>query len=257
MDPNSLHDSGLLEQYLLGLTSREESLAVEELLASNPEFRKEMEHLRSQLGLYLEDVGLNEAAVKAASKPQETKLRQQVDRLLARNWRLSLARTGLAVLSVCLFCASLYFYRLSEGYQTAHIAEKARHVQDDHLHAQEMKHLASEVVHWDSLQTVVASSDHGNLQLHYLMADSMVLLDLSHLKGPAAGYAYHVHRQTEHGEQSLFIIDAGKVNALYPLNSASANLRIIYGPSVTHPSAPQPQTDLVAELSLADYRSPR
>lgn len=257
MEPNHIHDNGLLEQYLLGLTSREESMAVEEYLARNPEARRELDHLRSQLGLYLEDVGVNESVDKKARLPREEVLREQVDILLARNRHLSTFRTGLVALCLLLFATSFFFYRQSRNNHSAHIAEKARHVQDDHLHAQEIEHLTAEVVHWDSLHTVVATSDHGNLQLHYLLADSMVLLDLSHLQGPAAGYAYHVHRQTEQGEQKLWVVDAGKVNALYPLDSPDADLRIIYGPSVVLPSAPEPKLDLVAELSLADFRSQR
>lgn len=257
MKPNHIHDNGLLEQYLLGLTSLEESMAVEEYLARNPQARQELDHLRGQLGLYLEDVGVNEVMGHERAVPQETQFRQQISYLLSRNHRLASFRTGLIALCLLLFGTSFYFYDQSRDHHSAHIAEKARHVQDDHLHAQEMEHLAAEIVHWDSLHTVVASSEHGNLQLHYLMADSMVLLDLSHLQGPASGYAYHVHRQTEDGEKKLWIVDAGKVNALYPLDSHDANLRIIYGPSVTVPAEPEPTLDLVAEVSLAEFRSQR
>lgn len=257
MDPNYLRDNGLLEQYLLGLTSREESIAVEEYLARTPEAQQELEHLRSQLGLYLEDVGVGESASGPINQSNSAHSSNQINYLLTRNRHLTLLRSGLVTLCLLLFATSFYFYQQSRSNHSAHIAEKARHVQDDHLHAREMKHLEAAVIDWDSLHTVVASSDHGNLQLHYLMADGMVLLDLSHLQQPEHGYAYHVHRKTQHGEQKLWVVDAEKVNALYPVDNSDADLRILHGPSVAHPSSPQPKIDLVAELSLADVRSPR
>ncbi|MEM6772350.1 MAG: hypothetical protein AAF597_17370, partial [Bacteroidota bacterium] len=226
MDPNTLREEGLLEQYLLGLTNREESLAVEEYLARNPEANKEVEHLRRQLGLYLEETGLSEEIGRNRHLPGDAKASRQLKTLQGRVAQLSVVRTGLLILCCLLAVSSVYFYRLSQRYHADHLAERARHVQDDHLHAQEIEHLSAEVVHWDNLQTVVAASQHGNLQLHYLPTDSIVLLDLSHLKGPEAGFAYHVHRKTKEGEHPLFIVDAGKVNALYPLNNPAERLRI-------------------------------
>lgn len=251
MEPEFLQKNGLLEQYLLGLTSREESKAVEEYVANNPEARRELEHLRSQLGVYLEDTGFMEPDTGRENRLVTQEYREQRDYLQVKNHWLKLTRRALAVLSVILLISSVYFYRQSHQHSLALSAEKARHVQDDHLHAREIKHLTAEAVDWDALHTVVAASEHGNLQLHYLLSDSTVLLDFSHLQGPAAGYAYHVHHLTAHGEKSLFVIDAGEVNALYPLHNPDADLKILYGPAVAIPSGPQPQVDLVAELSLA------
>ncbi len=253
MDPEFVRNNGLLEQYLLGLTSREENIAVEEYLAQHPEARHELEHLRSQLGVYLDETGFMEPDNPGENRLATQKYREQRDFLRVKNHWLKLTRGALAILSVCLLVTSIYFYRQNNQHSLALSAEKARHVQDDHLHAREIKHLTAEAVHWDSLHTVVAASEHGNLQLHYLLSGKTVLLDFSHLQGPAAGFAYHVHHLTAHGEESLFVIDAGKVNALYPLHDPEAKLKILYGPTVAIPAGPQPKTDLVAELSLAGF----
>lgn len=252
MDLNSPEKNGLLEQYLLGLTTREETQEVEEYLASNPEARQELEFLRRQLGLYLEEKGIDEKNEQGTSVDDEDSGEVVLAYLLERNQRLNATR--LILLSICalLLAGFIYLYRQNSLLEAELLTERARHVQDDRFHETTLKELSRTTVSLDSLCTVVAESEHGNLQLHYLTADSVLLIDLSHLAVPDTGFAYHIHLLNEGAEVPRYVVERSALNSLYPVEQSGTGLRVLYGPArpdTLTPSPPQP--DLVAELSLA------
>lgn len=253
MDKDSMHKKGLLEQYLLGLTSLEETQEVEEYLASDPEARKELEHLRGQLGMYLDDRGIEgkEGTDKTAGPDDQEEA--MLAYLLNRNQRLNALRTILAVCCVLLLGSTIYFFRQSRIHQGELLSEKARHVQDDNLHARELKQMERAAIHLDSLHTTVNASPSGNLLLHHLATDSVILLDLSHLEPPAEGFAYHIHLASGDTEVTRHVVSAEQLNALYPLERSAERLRVLHGPKTpsTDPIAPNPQLVTELELTLA------
>lgn len=251
MDRESLHKDGLLEQYLLGLTSREETQAIEKFLETDPQARADLEHLRGQLGVYLDKRGIDEKGDDIPpTGPDSVDDREVLAYLLERNQRLNIIRYLLLALCLLLGGTAVYFYRSSNIYQAELSSEKARHIQDGHRHKAALRELDRKTVHLDSMQTIVAPTEAGNLQLFYLPADSIVLIDLSHLESPKAGYAYHLHTKDEHAETPRYIVSAGTVHDLFPLKRHYAHLKVLYGPE--HKSA---ETEgvvpvLVAELDL-------
>lgn len=252
MDKNAIRQNGLLEQYLLGLTTREESAAVEAYLAADPEARKDLEHLRTQLGVFINEQEFGEKAVSGASAPVIYADQEAViTHLNARVQRLSAIRYLLAAACALLFLSTAYFFRQSRLSHSALISEKARHVQDDRLHEREIVELSRETVHLDSLQTVVSASTSGNLLLHYLTTDSVVLLDLSHLEPLAEGFAYHVHLVREDKEIARHEIGAHETHSLYPLDRSGAKLKVIRGPDSTGMLAGKARPQVIAELDLS------
>lgn len=251
MDRDSLHKDGLLEQYLLGLTSREETKAVEDYLATDPDARRDLEFMRKQLGVYLEERGVEERDPVADQEPQKEDSEEVfLSYLLHRNQRLNAMRSVLFVVSLLLLGTSVYFYRQSRQLERELLTAKAIHVQDDNIHEMTLRELSHSTVDLDSLHTVVAQSGHGNLQLHYLTADSVILLDLSHLKIPEKGYAYHVHLQHGTQETSKYIVGQGGLNALYPIDDVAAQLKVLYGLETTDSQEKATVPDLVANLDL-------
>ena len=249
MDRKSLRDSGLLEQYLLGLTSLEETQIVDDFLKTDPEIRMELEHLRLQLGLYVKDKMVDSKSdhQRESLEPLDHQVIQEMGR---KNQVLKKWRYGLAAACLALFFSTLHFYHISEDHKAAFIGERARHAQDDNLHAQELKHLGNESINWDSIHTIVTSSKHGGLQFHYLPADSVVLLDLSHLQKPEEGFAYFVFIETADGVSTTSIVDANSLHGLHPLNNLTARLRILYWPQSEKAEQAFPEEGLIAELSL-------
>lgn len=251
MDRDSLHKDGLLEQYLLGLTSREETQAIEEYLKTDPQARADLEHLRGQLGVYLDKQGIDgkEGGIPPTSS-ESVDDQEVLSYLLQRNQRLNIIRYLLLGLCLLLLGAAVYFYRSSKVSQAELRSEKARHVQDGHRHKAALRELDRKTVHLDSMQTIVAPTEAGNLQLFYLPADSVVLIDLSHLESPEDGYAYHLHTRGEHTETPRYVVAGNTVHDLFPLKRNHAHLKVLYGPE--HKSA---ETEgvvpvLVAELDL-------
>jgi len=251
MDRETLNEKGLLEQYLLGLTTREESLAVEEYLEKDPQARADLEHLRRQLGVYLEDNGIEEKMPPGGQSNYEpTEDEQMLAYLLGRNQRLNIARYVLMALTLMLTVSTFYFDRQSSNAQAALLTEKARHVQDDHIHEAALKKMDRETVHLDSIRPVIHPSKAGNLQLHYLAADSVLLLDLSHLDPPHEGFAYHVHVRKGGEESSRYVVAAGEEHGLYPLERSRAQLRLLYGPTKPGTGPTDSLPVLIDELRL-------
>ncbi len=107
MDKEQFLESGLLEQYVLGLTNAEESAEVESYAAAFPEVQKEINSLRTSLKAYAKD--------QLLASPQDLKAPNlnEVDELAhvrtpnRRNIRLY-AAVALVLLSTVM--ASLYFF---------------------------------------------------------------------------------------------------------------------------------------------------
>jgi len=257
MDRESLKKHGLLEQYLLGLTSREETEAVEEYLASDPEAQRDLEFLRGQLGIYLDDPSVSgnfEApAYKSAVHRDSSEQEHMMQYLLGRNQRLNVVRAVLGVVCLLLLGSTVYLYQQSRQLAADLLTEKARHVQDDHFHENTLRELELNTVSLDSMNTVVATSLRGPIQLHYLTTDSIILLDLSHLSPPDSGFAYHIHLQEDSEERSRYIINGEELNTLYPISNIADRLKVIYGygPETTNPAATPTAPELILNKPLA------
>lgn len=257
MDREYLKKHGLLEQYLLGLTSREETEAVEEYLASDPEAQRDLEFLRGQLDIYLESPDITDKFAASVqdrfSSPDTTEQEDVMQYLLQRNQRLNVMRVILGAACLLLLGSTVYLFQQNRRLAADLLTEKALHVQDDHFHENTLRELELSTVNLDSLNTVVATSGRGAIQLHYFSADSIILLDLSHLSPPDSGFAYHVHLQKGSKEQLHYSVYEGELHTLYPISDAADHLKVVHAPATTDSSLANtaPETILSKPLSAA------
>ncbi len=124
MDKEQLYESGLLEMYVLGLTSEEENAQVAELAAQHPDVQKEIDTMRKALENYAMShsipppPGLRDKVMSAVDREEDTPDPEQApvrSQPPARRW-VSLA-AGFILLASC-----IYFFqqhRRSEGRLTA------------------------------------------------------------------------------------------------------------------------------------------
>ena len=144
MDRESLKKSGLLEQYVLGLTNRKESIIVERALKEDPEVMKDYQKLRGELDDY---VGKNGMDVPEDGRPQRTARdfeeldNEMMTAIIDRAHNLLIWRYVLGAVCRLLLCLSGYLFRLSESYRHATVTEKAMHAQDNNNHEMVVKNL--------------------------------------------------------------------------------------------------------------------
>lgn len=232
MDRESLHKDGLLERYLLGLTSRKESQDIEEYLKMDPLAQADLDHLREQLGVYLDERGIDEKTENYNPKGNGTVDDQEVLKyLLHRNQSLNILRYVLLGLCLLSMAAAVYFFRSSKTFEAQLLSEKASHAQDRYRYRDALKEMDRQTVRLDAMLNIVTETEVGYVQLHYLPEDSIVLIDLSHLDVPQKGYAYHLYAGGVPGGEARYVVPPDRIHALYPLERHNDQLVISYGPA--------------------------
>jgi len=139
MDRESLKKSGLLEQYILGLTNRKEALLVEKMLEDSPGAREDYEKLRQELDVYAANAGMAaplEGREIRTAKDYEDLDHEMILAMTERNHSLVIWRYSLMAACLLLLCLSGYLFRLSESNRTEIVTEKAHHAQDNNAHEQ-------------------------------------------------------------------------------------------------------------------------
>lgn len=183
----SLKKSGLLEQYVLGLTSREQNKMVEAFLEENPESKQDVDALREQLSSYVDEHDLiapKDGRISRTADDFADLDHEMILEMMERNHSLSIWRYALGAACLLLLGLSGYLFRLNENHKFDLLEERARHAQDDTSHELRVKKLESSLIDWSALQTVTTYVGAGTIQLHYFPGDDQMILDLSHLELP-------------------------------------------------------------------------
>jgi hypothetical protein len=254
MNRESLKNSGLLEQYILGLTSRKESLLVERALESTPGAREDFEALRQELDDYALSNGMSaplEGGEVRSAADYEDLDHEMIQAMTQRNHSLVIWRYALMAACLVLLCVSGYLFRLSETNKSDVVTEKAHHAQDNNAHERALKHLEETAPDWSELRSIKSSSAHGTVILHYLDQHNLVFLDLSHARPLNDENAYFVF-MGDFGPKADMIVPLGHQLNLHPvvLPEGVDELKVFKWDLNEATRQVDLQQDLVAALSL-------
>jgi len=247
----SLKSSGLLEQYVLGLTSREQNRLLEAFLEQNPEAKEDVAALREELNHYLDIQSVDLPEGERQIRTPEDFLDMDHEMILEmteKNHSLTIWRYALGAVCLLMLALSGYLFRLNENNKSALLEEKARHAQDDNSHRLKVENLEESVLDWSGLQTVTTYVGAGTIQLHYAAEDDQVILDLSHLNLGSLDdrEPYHVYIiDGEDSQLALEILPADE-HRLHALKVKGRFLQIYSGSKATG----KHDSNFLAEISL-------
>lgn len=263
MDRESLKKSGLLEQYVLGLTNRKESIIVERALEEDPEVMKDYRKLREELDEYVGKNGLavpNDGRNERTARDFEELDHEMLTVITDRAHNLLIWRYVLGAACLFLLCLSGYLFRLSENNRHATVTERAMHAQDNNNHEMVVKDLQERNDKWKELKTIKVPAAGGAVLVHLLAAQELLLLDLSHLSPLPEDFGYYVYLGETVGEPSL-VVSAGEATNLreVALHDHQEMLTIYRWPMAkegasfaSRPEPPIVSFHLAEALSLAD-----
>lgn len=254
MDRDSLKKSGLLEQYILGLTNRKESLLVEKTLEENPEVREDYEKLRNELDSYAASNGLSaplEGREIRTATDYEDLDHEMVMAISERNHSLVIWRYCLMAACLLLLCLSGYLFRLSETNKTEIVTEKAHRAQDNNAHEQALIKMKKQVPDWHHLKTIDAPTVEGTIILHFLDEQELAFLDFSHAEPLPEGDAYFIFAGPD-DEEVIAVVPAARQLHLHPVTmpEGAKNLKVFRWKVEEGVPESNRQKDLVAALSL-------
>lgn len=218
MDFQQLKESGLLEQYVLGLTSPQEAELVESVLEDTPEARAEYDRLQKELNTFVEAYGMevpDDGRPPRRAGDFESLDHEMILLITERNYRLTVWRYALGAACLVLLCLCGYLFRLNEVNKAEALSEKARRAQDLHSHGLAVEKLAGKTLDWSAMQTITVSAETGDVLMHYLPPQQLLLLDFSHMPSLGDAEAYYVL----YGKQDRisFKVPANQQLDLHPL----------------------------------------
>lgn len=255
MNQDDFDKHELLEQYVLGLTNREESEWVEALIAKDPEAHKDLEHLRKQLEDYAD-------GISGIPTPPGRQLRSHRDfadldqemivRMTERNHSLVIWRYALSIACLLLLALCGFLFRTNQTTEQELRAEKARHAQDGKSFELQIKNLRESGMNWDSLKAHASIFGINNIRVHYLEREKIALLDLSRVPAPERGYAYYLLNSSDPQPGQVQVIGQADLHHLLPIRLPTGGVRIYHLPEGA-PLEPAPPTEhLYAEISLVE-----
>lgn len=255
MDRESLKNSGLLEQYVLGLTNREESQLVEQSLEEDPLARQDYEALRQEMESLIETQGLS--APPGNRTPRTIEEFEALDYEVAveisrRNHALSIWRYALGAITLLLILLCGYLYRMYVDQRSELLTEKALHAQDNNSYQLKVQHFDTVSPDWETLESTKAAAVNGVVLLHYLKNQRLVLLDLSHTDTIGDGFAYYVYAG-EGSEVRLEISgkDRFRLHPI-PLENNEETLKIFVWKEGQKLPGQKLEKDMIADMSLPD-----
>jgi hypothetical protein len=257
MNRENLKKSGLLEQYVLGLTSRKESVMIQKILEEDPEAKKDFEKLRKELDGYVMDQGLHVPVDGRSPRSQEDFEDldyEVVMQMTARNHSLVKWRYGLGALCLFLLCLCGFLFRLSENTHSDLITEKAKHAQDQTSYHVKLAHALENTPEWKDVVTRKTATDHGVVLLHHLENQHIALLDLSHCDSISAGHAFYVFFDDELHETPVLVISGRDRLGLHPviLEEETRSVQVYSGDLGQVPSIDGSEKVLIGDLSLEE-----
>jgi len=257
MNRESLKKSGLLEQYVLGLTNREETLVVERAMEEDAEIMEDYQQLRTELDSFIGANGMSapdDGRKNRTPRDFEELDHEMVVAMAKRNHSLLAWRYALGAACLFLLCLSGYLFRVSENNRHDTLTEKAIHAQDNNNHDQVVKELEARNHKWSELKTTKVPADSGTVLVHFLSAQQLFLLDLSHL-APLPQGADYVLYLGDTGQDPAMVIPAGEEVGLreVALHDKEQVISIFRRPHTTSNSPPAPEHGhAVVSFSLAE-----
>ena len=255
MNRENLRKSGLLEQYVLGLTSRKESLMVQKILEEVPEAKRDFEELRKELEGYVTDQGLH--VLDDGRSPRRQEDFENLDyevimEMTARNHTLVKWRYALGALCLFLLCLCGFLFRLSENNHSDLIIEKAKHAQDQTSYHVELEHAQENTPEWNDVVTRETTAGNGVVLLHHLETQQVALLDLSHCDTISAGHAFYIFFDDQLNEAPVLVIPGSARRGLHPvrLGKETSSVQIFSWGASQIPSVDGRKKGLIADISL-------
>jgi hypothetical protein len=259
MDHECLKNSGLLEQYALGLTNRKETLAVEEVLENSPEARADLEKIKKDFNNYVADQGFagpTEDRPRRTLEEFEDLDHEMIMDMMDRNHMLNIWRFALGVVILLLIALSGFLFRSNQLMNAKLTNEKALHAQDEHANELRLKNLNEQLptdTDWSAMRTESAPATEGQVLLHFLEAKNMLFLDLSHVAPLSEDHAYYVFLESlDDGHGPALVITAEQQLELHPISLPLKPDKLrIFRWHVAHPKTdPEPGEDMIADLSV-------
>lgn len=195
MDFQDLKKNGLLKQYVLGLTTRQETALVEEALEKDPAAREEYDRLLREMDTFVETYGIE---APASSEPGRRSIdfehldHEMITLISSRNQRLVIWRYVLGGVTLLLLFVCGYLFRQLYLQDAQVISLEARHVQDVNSHERALRKLEDQKIDWAAISSATVSISGGELHLHQLPSRNLVLVDLSHAPALEPGDAYYL-----------------------------------------------------------------
>ncbi|MEO0734691.1 MAG: hypothetical protein AAFZ52_17785, partial [Bacteroidota bacterium] len=243
MEGNHLDKKELLEQYVLGLTDKEQSERVRAILKNDPEARRDLAYLREQLTAYADSyTKLKTPTDRNPRSPEEFADldHEMIMAMTERNHSLTIWRYALGAACLLLLVLSGFLFRQYQTSQSALVSERAAHAQDDVSHQLELKHLEEASVDITALHTERTNTDVGDILVHYPEHGATALLDFSHLEAPEKGVAYFLFLGDRDDRPADIVLPASALHQLYPIELPAAQLRIYRWPLHEQPAPPLP-----------------
>lgn len=255
MSSEELKRSGLLEQYVLGLTDRDESNLIMRMAEEHPHIKQEIARLEAEMSAYAEAKNiLPPARGRKTRNPEEyDNLDHEVIMAMTeRNHTLTIWRYALSAACFLLLLLSGYLFRSNQLNHSELVKERALHAQDENTHQIALQHLEEGALDWATLQTLRKDAKVGHLQVHHFPNRKTVLIDLSDFNPPADGHAYFIVMGSGREVIPALEITHEGQHTLYPLELDGGNdtLRVFHWP-IGQPVLPAvPSEDLVAEAQF-------
>ncbi len=202
MNRDELKQSGLLDQYVLGLLGPERNSEVEQLMEEDPFLAQEVERLRKELNSYVDSYDI--APPPSGRGPRTAQEFQDLDHemitaMVERNHSLNLWRYVLLAVCLVLIGLSGYLFRLKEGHRGDLVTEQALRAQDHASHQLELRRRSAAAlqVSDDSMSTHRFRFHNAEIRTYFLPWAGIALLDLNDVPRPAAGHDYYLFPASE------------------------------------------------------------
>ena len=203
MSREELKKSGLLDQYVLGLLSREQAALVERLMQEDPFVADEVGRIQRNLMTYADSQDILPPPKGRSPRAKEDFLALDHELILEmteRNHSLNVWRYGLIATCLLLLGLSGYLFRVKEGYRADLLSEQARHAQDNQSHDRRMSAVEELVIEGD-LVPVTDSSAFGRVRVHLPRQGHTALVDISRATPPPPGTAYYLFAGRERDDE--------------------------------------------------------
>lgn len=253
MTRDELKQSGLLDQYVLGLTTTETTELIDRMRTEDPFVQQEIDRLRGELDAYADALNFAPPAGGVQQRSVEEFLELDHEMILAiteRNHTLSIWRYGLVAACVALMVACGYLFRLKENYKQELVHEQSLHAQDNRAHE---KQALLDQMEIRGVTTALTPLDSGDtVSIHQLVGTDQLLVDLSQLTPPPAGHSYFVFTGTRHDGEPAREVRSSQLTDLFPVQyeDDDAILRIYRWKEGKQLLPPLPPEDLVARVDL-------
>lgn len=252
MNWDNLDQRELLEQYLLGLTNREQTAYVEEMLEKDPKMAEQLEELKGKMADYISEQGLDQDAPDGQRSLQDFHDldHEMITAMTRRNHHLVIWRLALSAACLILLFISGYLFRQNQNYRLEVAREIAMHAQDDATAQRKIEDLQGKAIVWDSLHTQTVLSEDGEVKIHYLSNDQVTFLDLSHLKSFEPKEVYHLEVAGKDGHpERTRLMDSSRLG-LVPVLEEVEHIKIWRSPAKADTRGDTTGSHLVADFPL-------